>query len=79
MARIWPGWRYFSGPNLARLEVFDLEVFFGGPNLARLEVFFWPDFGPVGGIRPGFGPVGGIFLEVFFQMARFWPGSTHLP
>ena len=61
VARIWPGWRYFSGPKLARLE-----VFISGPNLARLEVFFWPDFGPVGGIRPGFGPVGGIFLEVFF-------------
>ena len=40
--------------------------------VARLEVFFWPDFGPVGGIRPGFGPVGGIFLEVYFSR---WPGS----
>eukprot|EP00976_Prorocentrum_cordatum_P025529 518822-Prorocentrum_minimum.AAC.1 len=29
--------RYFCGPNLARLEVFNLEIFFGGPMLARLE------------------------------------------
>ena len=84
MARIWPDWRYSiwrycCGPNVARLEVFNLEVFFGGPNLARLEVFFWPEFGPVGGIRcggifrwPEFGPVGGIFL------ARNWPGWRYL-
>jgi hypothetical protein len=80
VARIWPGWRYFSGPNLARLEVFDVEVFFGGPNLARLEVFFWPEIGPVGGIYqwPEFGPIGGIFLARFWPgwrySARFWPG-----
>ena len=83
VARWWPDWRYFCGPNLARLEVFNQEIFFGGPMLARLEVFFWPGFGPVGGILFGgilfggilFGGIhsGGILSGGILLLARWWP------
>ena len=74
VARWWPEWRYFCGPNLARLEVFNLEIFFGGPMLARLEVFFWPGFGPVGGILFGGILFGGILFGGILLVARWWPG-----